>query len=530
MHTIPPAGGADHPEHPNEPFIADFSEGFEVGLYLALLELIDEGVLITSDETILEVNSACCRLLEREYRALVQQPLSLLFGTEQAFLDARQRLLIQGEMRGALRIALPGGRLRDVRYIAAARIRPGLHAIILRPDELMPAGSSVQQPQQAAPTPTLLPRQDFWPQLAAAIAQPLLVADHNDRLTAANAPALALLGKTRETALGKPLTDFFTGDWPRTATATALTIQHQGHPHTIRQLPAPHTGGRIWLFALPPAQPTAAPAATTAVHPTLSAEQYQAVQHAIADDQLRVFFQPLVNAHNRTIIAGEALLRWHHPQHGLLPYTHVHELLHDEDAIARMSDWIMAAACHHAAAWHTDQGPVQAPRILTVNISPAQALRPDFPERVAHALRESGLPPERLELDLDEQILQTAPAQLDPLLAQLTALRVRLAIDDFGHRAFSLATLQRHCFTALKFDPALVAQIGIEDASEAILEAFAAMARTLKLQLWARGVTTAAQQAFLNAIDCPLQQGPLYGPPLPAQAFALLTIAPETSN
>ncbi|MBR4737878.1 MAG: EAL domain-containing protein [Rhodocyclaceae bacterium] len=536
MHTpISPAGGAENPEHPNEPFIADFSEGFEVGLYLALLELIDEGVLIASDETILEVNSACCRLLEREYRALVRQPLSILFGSEKAFLDARERLLIQGEMRGAMRVALPAGRLRDVRFIAAARLRPGLHAIILRPDTLMTG-------ENTGPLPASLRQHDFWPQLAAAMSQPLIVADHADQIVAANAPALAMLELTREEVVGQPLGNFFAGDWPAAGSTAPLTVQLLAHSieHAVRQFPAPHTGGRIWLFALPalgasapetpetpetpeaPAQTAAAPAPAAP-----DTAQYRAVQEALEQGQLEVYFQPLVNSHNRTIVAGEALLRWRHPTHGLLPFGRFHDFVQDEHAIARMSDWAMAAACQHAAAWPAGQGPVGAERILAVNVSVAQALREDFYERVERALNDSGLPAQRLELDLEERILQADADKVDALLAKLYSLGVRLAVDDFGHRAFALTNLQRPCLTSLKFDPALIASIGIDDTSEAIIEAFVGMAGTLRLQLWARGVSSPAQQAFLNALGCHLQQGPLYGPPLPAQAFALLTVAPE---
>ncbi|MDR2690642.1 MAG: EAL domain-containing protein [Azoarcus sp.] len=116
---------------PNEPFVPDLSEGAEIGVYLALLELIAEGLIITSDERIIDANSAACRLLGRSYRQLAGQPLADLFADERAFLDARSRLLIQGETRGCLTLALPDGQTRTLPYIAAPRLRPGIHAIIL---------------------------------------------------------------------------------------------------------------------------------------------------------------------------------------------------------------------------------------------------------------------------------------------------------------------------------------------------------------------------------------------------------------
>ncbi len=110
---------------PHEPFRPDLSEGVEIGLYLALLELVDQGILIVSDEQILEANSAACQLLERPYRTLIKAPLESLFPTPQAFLRARARWFIQNETRGSIALALPNGQTRHFRFTAAARLRPG---------------------------------------------------------------------------------------------------------------------------------------------------------------------------------------------------------------------------------------------------------------------------------------------------------------------------------------------------------------------------------------------------------------------
>ncbi|MDR1462646.1 MAG: EAL domain-containing protein [Azoarcus sp.] len=124
-------------------FVPDLSEGAEVGVYLALLELIDEGLIITGDECIIDANSAACRLLGRSYRQLAGQPLADLFADGRAFLDARERLLIRGEARGTLSLILPDGRAHDFPYIAAPRLRPGIHAIVIgneRPDACISPG------------------------------------------------------------------------------------------------------------------------------------------------------------------------------------------------------------------------------------------------------------------------------------------------------------------------------------------------------------------------------------------------------
>jgi len=115
----------------DEPFTPDLSEGAEVGVYLALLELIDEGLIVTGDEYIVDANSAACRLLGRSYRQLAGQALADLFADGHSFLDARERLLIRGEARGTLPLVLPDGRVHDFPYVAAPRLRPGIHAIVL---------------------------------------------------------------------------------------------------------------------------------------------------------------------------------------------------------------------------------------------------------------------------------------------------------------------------------------------------------------------------------------------------------------
>jgi EAL domain-containing protein (putative c-di-GMP-specific phosphodiesterase class I) len=125
---------ADRPPHTHNTgttFAPDLSEGAEVGVYLALLELIDEGLIITGDEVIIDANSAACRLLGRSYRQIAGRPLAELFADEYAFLDARERLMIRGEERGTLALVLPDGRVHDFPYIAAPRLRPGIHAIVL---------------------------------------------------------------------------------------------------------------------------------------------------------------------------------------------------------------------------------------------------------------------------------------------------------------------------------------------------------------------------------------------------------------
>ncbi len=516
---------------PSEPFVADFSEGLETGLYLGLLELIDEGLIITGDETILEVNSAACRLLERDYRVLVGCPLSTLFPSEKAFLEARARLLIQGEMRGSLNVSLPGGRHRTMRFIAAARLRPGMHALILSPDYL-----SEQTPAQPPR------RDDLWPRLAAIVNQPVLVVDAEQRISALNAAALRLLDGDRAALTGQPLANVLRLDWSSAHPEKFVALErvspdrpsNNAAPELqARLLNGPKPGWHVLVLNAPdnlsthtlPAPPAQAPA-PRAQTPSGTLRQRNTPQHAaitaavrsaLLDNQLELHFQPLMDVRSGQVLAGEALLRWHHPSQGLTPFGRFHELVQDEALIAQLSDWALQQACQLAARWpHC----AAYPKRLTVNVSASQALRGDLVARVQLALERSDLPAARLVLDLDERVLQAdGEEQLARSLATLHGMGVTLAIDDFGRGLSSIPQLKRYPLQALKLHPELVAGVGCDEDSEAVVEAIATMATVLSLEVYARGVESEAQQAFLSALGCHLQQGPLFGPPMDARNF-----------
>ena len=139
---------------------------------------------------------------------------------------------------------------------------------------------------------------------------------------------------------------------------------------------------------------------------------------------------------------------------------------------------------------------------------------------LAYGKEDSDVPPEYLELDLDEKVLETDNADLLATMKALNAMGVRLAIDDFGRGVSSIPRLRRYPLKALKLDPALVRGVGHDEDSEAVVEAIASLATTLGLEVFARGVETPAQRDFLRALDCHLQQGPLFGAPMNAHAFA----------
>jgi diguanylate cyclase len=242
------------------------------------------------------------------------------------------------------------------------------------------------------------------------------------------------------------------------------------------------------------------------------------LRHALQHNELTLHFQPLIDTRSRQLRAGEALLRWAHVELGLLPFRRFIGAVSDPALLASLGDWVLEHACRAALSWPA-QGTQPALRV-TVNITIEQLMHGNFAERVFRALNLTGLPAERLELDLDENVLAEESAGIADTLNTLAQRGVRLAVDDFGRGLSSIPRPKRYPLKALKLDPSLVRGVGKSEESEAIVEAISCMATTLGLEVFARGVEDHAQQAFLRALDCHLQQGPLFGRPMPADDFA----------
>ncbi|NMG67364.1 EAL domain-containing protein [Azoarcus indigens] len=251
------------------------------------------------------------------------------------------------------------------------------------------------------------------------------------------------------------------------------------------------------------------------------------LRYAIEREELEVHFQPLIDARDGSIRAGEALLRWHHPELGLIPFRRFIGAARDGGLVARLGDWALRAACRAAVGWPLEGG--RQP-MVTVNVAIEQIMQGDFVSRVATALADSGLPADRLELDLDEQVLQEDNSRIVATLTELAGMGIHLAIDDFGRGLTAIPKLKRYPLQALKLDPALVRDVGKSEESEAIVEAIANLATSLGLAIFARGVEDEAQQAFLSALDCHLQQGPLFGRPLTDAEFAAFLARRQLEN
>jgi diguanylate cyclase (GGDEF)-like protein/PAS domain S-box-containing protein len=237
---------------------------------------------------------------------------------------------------------------------------------------------------------------------------------------------------------------------------------------------------------------------------------------ALERNELELYYQPIMSlAHDRPV-AAEALIRWNHPEMGLLlPDTFLPVL--DEASMGdAIGTWIIGQACRQAARWNA--GPA-APMRVAVNITAAQFKSGNLVRTVEGALRDAGLPGSSLCVEITEQNLLTDSEQTRATLAALKALGVCVAIDDFGTGYSSLSYISRFRPAELKIDQSLISHVDSNAEQAALVVAALAMARSLKLEVVTEGVETEAEQAFLRAHGCDMAQGYLYSRPCPAAQF-----------
>lgn len=234
---------------------------------------------------------------------------------------------------------------------------------------------------------------------------------------------------------------------------------------------------------------------------------------AVAQGQFLVYYQPKASCRSGAITGFEALIRWQHPTRGIVPPSEFIPILEETGLIDRVGAWVLRTACQQLAAWDL----LGHDRLtMAVNVSLRQLVDLTYPESVKAILSESGVPPERLELELTESLLMQDVRQTEVLLFRLKALGVRLSIDDFGTGYSSLAYLKRLPIDTVKIDRTFVQDITTNPNDASITRAIIGMARSLNLSLIAEGVETEAQLSKLVAEHCDTVQGYFIGKPMPA--------------
>ncbi|WP_135466107.1 bifunctional diguanylate cyclase/phosphodiesterase [Crenalkalicoccus roseus] len=242
----------------------------------------------------------------------------------------------------------------------------------------------------------------------------------------------------------------------------------------------------------------------------------QDIRLAPARGELALHYQPVAAAETGEVIGFEALLRWHHPRHGQVPPDVFIPIAEASGGILRLGEWALAEACREAARW-------PRPLRVAVNVSPIQIQHADFCRLLARTLGETGLAPERLEIEVTESLFVSEVERALETLRGVKALGVRVALDDFGTGYSSLGTLRTFPFDKIKVDRSFVRGLGGDEQARAIVRAVLGLGRGMRLPVVAEGVETPAQLRELRQENCDEVQGYLIGRPQPIEAYAAMT-------
>jgi len=243
------------------------------------------------------------------------------------------------------------------------------------------------------------------------------------------------------------------------------------------------------------------------------------LRQALARQEFVLHYQPKVNLETGAITGAEALIRWLHPIRGLISPKQFVSIAEDSGLIVPIGQWMLRESCRQAQAW---QHAGLRPTPIAVNISAVEFRREKFLANVRDILRDTGLDPHYLEIELTESVLVQDIESTMTVLHELKALGVQLAIDDFGTGYSSLSYLRQFPIDTLKIDQSFVRDIAAGNGDATIVSAVIGMGNSLKLRVSAEGVETREQLAFLQAEHCEEGQGFYFSPALDAEAFAAL--------
>ena len=242
------------------------------------------------------------------------------------------------------------------------------------------------------------------------------------------------------------------------------------------------------------------------------------LRRAVERNELFLEYQPQVDLRTGRVAGVEALVRWRHPQLGVVPPGRFIPLAEKSGLILSIGGWVLRTAALQAVAWREAGMP---PFRLAVNVSPRQ-FRSDLFKTVADVLYETGLPAESLELELTESLLMEEPESARSILQKLKGLGVHIAIDDFGSGYSSLSYIKQFPIDSLKIDQSFVCDLGTDPNDAAIAKAIIALGHALSLDVVAEGVETTAQLAFLREHGCDVVQGHFYSPSVRADDIGAL--------
>ncbi|WP_248802696.1 putative bifunctional diguanylate cyclase/phosphodiesterase [Pseudomonas sp. MWU13-2100] len=243
------------------------------------------------------------------------------------------------------------------------------------------------------------------------------------------------------------------------------------------------------------------------------------IRRALARNEFVLHYQPKLDLKTGTVVGAEALIRWQHPERGLLYPTDFIPVAEDSGLIVQLSSWVLRQVCLQGRAW---QDQTREPLILSLNISAMDFRQRDFLDGIRQVLVETGMEPTRLELEITESVLMQNVDHTIATLRAIKALGIRLAIDDFGTGYSSLSYLQRFPVDVLKIDQSFVRDLNGDSNDAALVNAIISLGKSLNLNIIAEGVETQDQLAFLKAHDCEEGQGYYFSKAVEAETFLRL--------
>ncbi len=248
-------------------------------------------------------------------------------------------------------------------------------------------------------------------------------------------------------------------------------------------------------------------------------EQWQLegeLRQALTSQQLLLYYQPKVSLRSGQIVGAEALIRWSHPEHGMIPPGKFIPLAEETGLILELGSWVLEEACRQIRSW-LDAGLELVP--VAINLS-ARQFDNQLPERLLAAIERHGVPCEFLKLEITESLLVRGPENVIPIMNKLASIGFQLSLDDFGTGYSSLAYLKKFPITTLKIDRSFVTGVPGDENDCAIAQAIVTMGKQLRQEIVAEGVETPEQMAFLRNLGCDQLQGYLFSPPVSAEKFS----------